>query len=421
MLKQEEKNQLSNLDKARADVEALKKALDEQDDTLARTEFMLTRAKEINRSKSSPAKLIAIAASLTLVGGFVAYLKFSTPTVTVVESSSKPITLRFPADHSLGALYVKPRASFDQAEWLPVEQGAQGEVSATADQVFRLDMTEDAAQNLSALRTLQATYFWSLSLPRLIVNDENLEHLKYMSELRQLSVNSNLGDENKAAINAVLPNLVIEDKPPEAISYASLNTPPQARILNFPAQSIGTLFTRNWTEDGQAEWSEGGEARGDITVPKGVEARLRLGYDVSDLSALDALQPDALQGIIINGPNVADDDMVHVGRLTGLLYLEVQESDLTDAGIRELAAISHLRTLELRNVANLTDEGLKYFSQQQHLYDVAVTYTKLTNASVNFFKGLPSLTKLYINSTSGVTEEGIISLKTGLPKCEVMP
>jgi hypothetical protein len=382
---------------------------------------MLTRAKERTRSTNVPLLLGVIAACLLVVGGVFVWFKFISPPVTLVEYSSNPITLRFPADHSLGALYVKPRASFDQTDWLPVEQGAQGEVSATADQVFRLDMTEESSQDLSALRTLQATYFWSLTLPRLIVNDENLGHLKYMSELRQLSVNSNLGEENKAAINVVLPNLMIEDKPPEAITYASLNTPPQARILNFPTEGIGTLFTRNWTEDGQGEWSEGGDARGDITVAKGIEARLRLGYDVSDLSPLDALQPDALQGIIINGPNVADDDMVHVGHLTGLLYLEVQESDLTDAGIRELAAISHLRTLELRNVANLTDEGLKYFSQQQHLYDLAVTYTKLTNASVNFFKSLPSLTKLYINSTSGVSEEGIISLKAGLPKCEVMP
>jgi hypothetical protein len=260
-----------------------------------------------------------------------------------------------------------------------------------------------------------------LTLPRLIVNDENLGHLKYMSELRQLSVNSNLGDENKAALNAVLPNLIIEDKPPEAISYASLNTPPQARILNFPTESMGTIFTRNWTEDGQEEWSERGNAQGDVTVSKGVEARLRLNYDLSDLSPLASLRLDGLQGIVINGPNVTDEDMPEVGRLTGLLYLEIQASDLTDAGFRHLASIGSLRTLELRDVMNLTDEGLKYFSQQQHLYDVAVINTRLTNASVNFFKGLPSLTKLYINSTSGVTEEGIISLKTGLPNCLVEP
>lgn len=184
---------------------------------------------------------------------------------------------------------------------------------------------------------------------------------------------------------------------------------------------MGTIFTRNWTETGGGAWSEHGKAQGDVTVAKGVEARLMLGYDLNDLSPLASLRPDGLQGIVINGPNVTDEDMPEVGRLTGLLYLEIQASDLTDAGFRHLASIGSLRTLELRDVMNLTDEGLKYFSQQQHLYDVAVINARLTNASVNFFKGLPSLTRLYINSSSGVTEEGILSLKTGLPNCEVLP
>jgi hypothetical protein len=282
-------------------------------------------------------------------------------------------------------------------------------------------MTEESSQDLAALRTLPSPFIWELSIPRLIVNDANLGHLKYLNELRRLTIDSNLGADNKAAVEAVLPNCAIEDKAPEAVTYASLNTPPQARILNFPAESLGTLFTRTWTEDGLETWKESGDAKGDKTVGKGIEARLRVGYDVNDLSPLAALHPDALQGIVINGPNITDEDMASLSPLTGLLYLTILESDLTDEGFRQLASISHLRTLELRNVSNLTDEGLKYFSQQQHLYDVAVTYAKLTNASVNFFKGLPSLTKLYINSTSGVTEEGILSLKADLTKCEVQP
>ena len=121
--------------------------------------------------------------------------------------------------------------------------------------------------------------------------------------------------------------------------------------------------------------------------------------------------------------------------------LELNDLEITDAGIKELVKLKLMTGLELRNT-KITDAGLKELTRLKSLTALYVGGTKISDVGMNEISkmtalemldlsdtnvtdqglkkitNLKSLWMLYLGGTK-VTENGVKSLKEVLPKCRV--
>ncbi|MHC4732965.1 MAG: TlpA disulfide reductase family protein [Planctomycetota bacterium] len=99
------------------------------------------------------------------------------------------------------------------------------------------------------------------------------------------------------------------------------------RTISFPADvSMGKLGVRDWGSTEAGDWTDLGEARGEVTVPAGKELRLKVFPENSgDLSPLVALGPSDLQSLVLDNTKVGDADLAHVKGLTSLRSLNIRK------------------------------------------------------------------------------------------------
>ncbi len=115
------------------------------------------------------------------------------------------------------------------------------------------------------------------------------------------------------------------------------------------------------------------------------------------LQRLDAVlendEHGKLLSITASGPLVVDDILAEIAAITSLATLNIEYSEITDAGLAHLQTLSRLETLVLRGT-EITDEGLAHLEQ----------LTTLTTLDVEF---------------APVSAEGVARLQKALPDCEI--
>jgi len=80
-----------------------------------------------------------------------------------------------------------------------------------------------------------------------------------------------------------------------------------------------------------------------------------------------------------------------MSELKQLRELDLSHSQVTDAGLKELASLQQLHTLRLRET-NLTDAGLKHLAVLKQLKHLDVTGTQVTDRGfAELQKALPGL------------------------------
>uniref|UniRef100_A0A831UB27 J domain-containing protein n=1 Tax=Geobacter metallireducens TaxID=28232 RepID=A0A831UB27_GEOME len=184
------------------------------------------------------------------------------------------------------------------------------------------------------------------------------------------------------------------DHPAGAASAPQSPPADTLRIVRFPAdRTLGTLFVRERNSGSFLDWKRLGEAAGDVAVPAGKGLRLDVPEETIDsLPLLETLQADDLQACFLYG--IADDDLSHILRLTGIRELYLSGEGITGEGIVHL--------LELKNLERL------------YLYD-----TQVGDAGLACLKYLPRLRSLTI-SNAPVTDGGLDRLRLALPGCRVV-
>jgi Leucine-rich repeat (LRR) protein len=242
-----------------------------------------------------------------------------------------------------------------------------------------------------------------------------------------------------------LPTIIIagEKNPIEQVS--------KERIVHFPKnRSLGQLKIKDavikrkirsfhyWISEGYTRWELLGEATGDVVIPKGK----LLALDVSqsgwrDLSALLKLQPDDLYMLSIpgpypSGPMPGDSIMSHIAYLTGLKELKLGKTritvrgwklirsltslellsvgrGITDAGLAEIAHLSSLKALYLRD-HNLSNTGLAHLAQITSLEELELSGGRINDAALSHLTKLPSLEYLLLTGEN-FTDNGMVHLK----------
>lgn len=187
------------------------------------------------------------------------------------------------------------------------------------------------------------------------------------------------------------------------------------RLLKFPSdKNYGALlvlpfFNRNEAVQANAVLN----ARGTVSVPRNKFVIFKPGENFfRKPSVIDSFAPDSFDGIDIRFLSMADDEdllcdqaLNHIARLTGLKVLEVDRSDVTDAG---MSALSKLTNLEYISAFLTQIEGhcLKDLVGLQKLQSLSITSVGLKNETLQYLPKLGSLCDLEL-SRAGLNDEGV--------------
>ena len=102
-------------------------------------------------------------------------------------------------------------------------------------------------------------------------------------------------------------------------------------------------------------------------------------------------------------------------KVTGLA---LGDTNITDAGLKEVAKLQNLGALDLCNT-QITDAGLKEVAKLQNLTELWLVSTEITNAGLKDLAKLQNLEGLGLSDTL-ITEAGIAELKKALPNCAII-
>jgi hypothetical protein len=133
---------------------------------------------------------------------------------------------------------------------------------------------------------------------------------------------------------------------------------------------------------------------GDADERRAVEVAQRLGGKVSR----DEKGPGG-PGIIIdlNETQATDADLKNLAGVKKLRALHLRGTKVTDAGLKELAGLPQLQTLGLRGT-KVTDAGLKELAGLPQLQDLDLTDSQVTDAGLKELAGLKQLRALRLGT-----------------------
>ena len=117
------------------------------------------------------------------------------------------------------------------------------------------------------------------------------------------------------------------------------------------------------------------------------------------------------------GPEITDANLNAIKHLIDTDSLSLHETSITDGG---LVAIAGWKLKMLFIQSNLlTDQSLLHIRNLDQLERLELTSTQVTDAGLSQLKGFKKLQILDLSCCTNVTEAGVQSLESALPKCEI--
>ena len=111
------------------------------------------------------------------------------------------------------------------------------------------------------------------------------------------------------------------------------------------------------------------------------------------------------------------DEAVGVDFVSGVFFVELGDSKITDAGLERLHELSNLTGLNIDGT-KVTDTGLEHLNGLVYLEHLDLRNTQITDAGLEHLKGLAELRDLLLDAT-GVTDAGVNKLRSALPNCQI--
>jgi hypothetical protein len=158
---------------------------------------------------------------------------------------------------------------------------------------------------------------------------------------------------------------------------------------------------------GQTEWSN-------------VDFRSRR-FDDAALARLAEMHGDRISGLYLENTGVTDAGLRNLSRFTMLRHLHIRNYPLrkqpgtaelapliTDAGLVHLKNLNHLWTLNLSDLP-ITDVGLASINELPELIGLYLSHTKVQGDGLAQLRSLPRLSILYLDN-SAMTEDGLKAL-----------
>jgi hypothetical protein len=173
-----------------------------------------------------------------------------------------------------------------------------------------------------------------------------------------------------------------------------------ARILQFPTNhSFGTIKIMKFKIAPL-------DAKGKVEIPAGARVELIVDFDAThDLSPLKNLPPDALYKLTLKKLEIDDTQLKNLENLTGLVDLDLEETDVSDEGLRWFHKLNKLDRLKLRATL-VTGKGLVHLKPLTSLSDLSIANDSIGDEGLENLVGLKKLTSLNL-SRSRVTDQGL--------------
>ncbi len=192
--------------------------------------------------------------------------------------------------------------------------------------------------------------------------------------------------------------------------------------MDFPSEySMGELYLldRNASQDE----SEPGTtthfaARGRLKFPPGTRAILKLRYEGSQhMSELGRLKPNSLFGINMKRMEVTDDDLKHVAKLTGLVHIELEGTDITSRGVFNLEPLKNLHYLGVDKTL-IKSDAMKSIGRHSALVNLIVGHNELDDECYKDLLNLKNMTNLQVDNVH-LSDKGFDYI-VKLPKLAVL-
>jgi len=174
-----------------------------------------------------------------------------------------------------------------------------------------------------------------------------------------------------------------------------------SRRLVFPAnQSMGQLSIRGEFNIDEAP-AVLGPARGMVGVPFGKTVILRLDAACSDLSPLEYLDPDDLNGLIDEWPDfvpLTDESLRPLARFTRLEELRLGRTSITGRAFDGFPSLHELRVLVL-DETDFDDTGMPQLEGSIWMQRLDLSYTKVTGHGLRALHNMTALRELSLYAT----------------------
>ena len=112
----------------------------------------------------------------------------------------------------------------------------------------------------------------------------------------------------------------------------------------------------------------------------------------------------------LENSKVTDAGLKHLTAFMRLQALILSSNQVTDEGLKHLSGLTKLESLKLGNT-RVTDAGLEYLRGMKELQGLDLSYTKVTDAGLEHLKGLSQIQFLDLSATK-ITSAGIKHLKS---------
>ncbi|HEY9759648.1 MAG TPA: hypothetical protein V6C97_31100 [Oculatellaceae cyanobacterium] len=258
---------------------------------------------------------------------------------TAGDTTEKTVTLKFPADHSIGKLCrleLSNASGPTKTKTAVIE--AQGDVKVPASWKLLLTPSYAGAEHLDLLQKLGSDSIYSLD----VANNENfsdnaMEQVSHVASIRVLKL-----DDSE-----------VSDKGMQYITR-------MPQLLSLSCQQL-------------------------ILSSKGV-APLR------SLKNLERLRLDYIR--------LQEQDLQLVSTLTNLKYLSMNHCNLEDSSMKYLKNLKKLCVLQINNNRKISDQGIEYLSTLSDIRQLDIEFTGATPNCVASLKKFPRLTDLSVGFTA---------------------
>jgi hypothetical protein len=162
-------------------------------------------------------------------------------------------------------------------------------------------------------------------------------------------------------------------------------------------------------------WREGLLAK--LPAP-GKPFGLRLGgTEVTDAGLKELAGLKKLSSLSLGATGVTDAGLKDLAGSKNLSSLSLHSTKVTDAGLKALAGLKDLSYLNLGGT-HVMDEGLKHLAGLKNLSSLSLGDTKVTDTGLKELTDLKKLSYLDLGGTK-VTEKGVGELQKALPRCKI--
>ncbi|GAA5096492.1 hypothetical protein GCM10023210_30310 [Chryseobacterium ginsengisoli] len=119
--------------------------------------------------------------------------------------------------------------------------------------------------------------------------------------------------------------------------------------------------------------------------------------------------------------NLNDEGLAHVSNCSKIENLNLQDTEITNDGIKYLKNLKFLQYLRLKGNSQLTDECISHLLELENLLNLQIQETSITEDGLKKLTALKYMENITIQvQSNNYTFEGLLKISSKLPDCEIL-